>query len=341
MARATSTRPARGGPAVRTGLPWHEVRPAPVVLLSGPEQFLADRASRLLRDRLRAQDPGLEVSDIAADAYAPGELLTLASPSLFGEARLIRVTGVERCTDAFLEEALSYLEQPADDTVVLLRHAGGVRGKRLLDAIRAGRGGSIEVGCAEIKGDQARAEFVGAEVRTAGRQITHGAVRGLVAAFGGDLAELAGAVQQLIDDTDGEITEVAVDRYYGGRIETTAFDVADAALAGRIGDALVLLRHAIESGADPVPVVAAFAMKIRAMAKVAGMRGGGGALAGRLGMAPWQVDRARRDAAGWSDQGLANAVEAVAATDAAVKGGGRDPVYALERMVRIVANRGE
>src|SRR5690606_6133454 len=93
MARpATSRSPRRGAPAP-SGIPWHEIRPAPVVLLSGPEQFLADRAGRLLRDQLREQDPGLEVSDVAADAYAPGELLTLASPSLFGEARLIRVTG--------------------------------------------------------------------------------------------------------------------------------------------------------------------------------------------------------------------------------------------------------
>ncbi len=280
------------------------------------------------------------MSDIDAAAYAPGELLTLASPSLFGEARLIRVSGAERCTDAFLEEAVAYLAAPADDTVVLIRHAGGVRGKRLLDAIRAGTGGAIEVACTELKGDQARAEFVSAEARTAGRRIAPGAVRRLVAAFGGDLAELAGAMQQLLDDVEGDITEAEVERYHGGRIETTAFDVADAALAGRLGDALVLLRHALDSGADPVPVVAAFAMKVRGMAKVAGMRGGGGALAGRLGMAPWQVDRARRDAAGWTDAGLAVAVETVAATDAAVKGAGRDPVYALERMVRVIADRG-
>ena len=339
MARATTSRTGRSR-TPSNALPWHEIRPAPVVLLSGPEQFLADSATRLLRDRLRAEDPGLEVSDIAADAYAPGELITLASPSLFGEARLIRVSGAERCTDAFLDEAIAYLDAPADDTVVLIRHGGGVRGKRLLDAIRAGTGGAIEVGCAEIKGDQARAEFVSAQARTAGRRIAPGAVRGLVSAFGGDLGELAGAVQQLIDDVEGEISEAEVARYYSGRIETTAFDVADAALAGRAGDALVLLRHALDSGADPVPVVAAFAMKLRGMAKVASATGGSGALAGRLGMAPWQVDRARRDVAGWSDDGLATVIEMIAATDAAVKGGGRDPVYALERMVRVVAERG-
>jgi DNA polymerase-3 subunit delta len=61
-----------------------------------------------------------------------------------------------------------------------------------------------------------------------------------------------------------------VERYYGGRVETSAFTVADTAIAGRYGDALVALRHALASGADPVPLVAAIASKLRTMARVAG-----------------------------------------------------------------------
>lgn len=343
MARTGSqTRGSRSAPA-SVALPWHAIRAAPIVLVTGPEDFLADRAIRLLRDRLKEQDPSLEVHDVDAGAYAPGELLTLASPSLFGEPRLIRVEHVEKCSDEFLAETLAYLGAPADDTVVVLRHAGGVRGKRLLDAVRTAvaEGGAIEIGCTELKGDQERGDFVQAEFRTAGRPITPGAVRALVTAFSADLGELASACRQLIEDAEAEITEVTVDKYYGGRVETTAFEVADAAIAGRTGDALVLLRHALESGADPVPVVAAFAMKLRAMAKVTGVRGGGAELAARLGMAPWQVDRARRDGQGWTDDGLAHAIETIAETDAAVKGAGRDPVYALERMVLVIAARGQ
>ena len=112
---------------------------------------------------------------------------------------------------------------------------------------------------------------------------------------------------------------------------------ADAAIAGRHGDALIALRHALDSGADPVPMVAAFAMKVRTMAKVAGARG---AAAGALGLAPWQVDRARRDLIGWTDEGLGTAIQALAAADAAVKGAERDPVFALERLIGIIAARG-
>lgn len=321
-------------------LAWHQARPAPVVLVSGPEEFLAGRVLGRIRELLRADDPSLEVSDVEADHYAPGELATLASPSLFGEPRLIRVSNVEKCNDAFLDEAVRYLDDPAEGTHLVLRHAGGVRGKKLLDAVRAGTGGGIEIVCAELKRDSDKVDFANAEFKTAGRRVTPGAVRALVSAFSDDVAELAAACRQLLADSTGDVTESTVERYYAGRIETNAFKVADAAIAGRAGEALTLLRHALASGADPVPVVAAFASKIRTMAKVAGSRGRSGELASRLGLAPWMVERAQRDLQGWTEEGLARTIEFIAETDAQVKGAGRDPEFALERMVSLVGARG-
>jgi DNA polymerase III subunit delta len=321
-------------------LTWDKVRPARVVLVSGTEEFLAERAIRLLRDILRAEDPSLEINDLDASGYAPGELITLASPSLFAEPRMIRVTGVEKCSDAFLSETLRYIQAPADDTYLVLRHAGGVRGKKLLDAVRGGVGDGIEVVCVELKKDTEKLDFAAAEFSAAGRRASAGALRAIVSAFSGDLAELAGACQQLIADVADDITERTVEKYYAGRVETSAFKVADVAIAGRHGEALILLRHALASGADPVPLVAAFASKLRTMAKVSGARGGSGQIAQKFGLAPWQVDRARRDLQGWSDAGLGAAIQLLAETDAQVKGAGRDPVFALERMIGIVSRRG-
>ncbi|HEY6799462.1 MAG TPA: DNA polymerase III subunit delta [Agromyces sp.] len=337
---ARSGAPTRAKAAAIPQLSWNQVRPAPVVLISGSETVLAERANGMLRDFLRSEDAELEVSDLEADGYRRGELLTLASPSLFGEPRLIRVSAVEKASDDFLIDALEYLEQTAESTTLVLRHGGGQRGKKLLDAIRAGVGGGIEVICAELKKDAEKQDFAATEFRAAGRKIDPRALRALVAAFSDDLAELSAACRQLISDAPAEITEAIVAKYYGGRVETNAFAVADAAIAGRHGDALIALRHALDSGADPVPMVAAFAMKVRTMAKVSGVRGGGPQVASSLGLAPWQVDRARRDLAGWSDEGLQRAIVSLAEADAAVKGAERDPVFALERLVGIIAARG-
>ncbi|MFZ4078508.1 MAG: DNA polymerase III subunit delta [Microbacteriaceae bacterium] len=339
--RSGSARGAAKPKSVIPSLSWDAATVAPVVLVTGPEGFLADRASSTIRDQLRDADPNVEIHDVDATDYAYGTLTSLASPSLFGEPRLIRVSNVEKCNDEFLEDALAYIEATDSDTTLILRHSGGVRGKRLLDQIRAGVGNGTEVVCAEIKSDADKHDFTVAEFRRAGRSITPGAVRALVSAFSSSGSELANACAQLMADADGDIDERLVEQYYGGRVETTAFKVADFALAGRRGDALVSLRHALETGADPVPIVATFASKLRLMAKVWGDRRSANELASVVGAAPWQNDRARRDLqSGWDEPGLRIAIIAVAEADANVKGASRDPVYSIERMIEVVANFG-
>lgn len=336
----TSRKPAGRAATAIPQISWRAPQPAPIVLVSGPEEVCAERAIAGVRDFLRAEDDSLEVSDVRADDYAAGTLLTTTSPSLFGEPRLVRVAGVEKCSDAFLTEALAYLESPQDGATVVLRHTGAsVRGKKLLDAIRAGRGGGVEIACPAVKRDSDRFDFAAGEFQTARKRIAPAALRALVSAFTDDLTELAAACQQLIADVPGDISVETVERYYGGRVETTAFTVADTAIAGRYGDALIALRHALASGADPVPLVAAIASKLRTMARVAGSREPAGALASRLGMKDWQVDRARRDLSGWNETSLGMAIQAAARADAEVKGASRDPVFAVERLVTVIATR--
>src|SRR5690606_10334831 len=333
---------ARGG-AKATKIPqlsWREPRPAPIVLVSGPEEVCAERAIAGVRDYLRAEDPSLEVSDVRADDYAPGTLLALTSPSLFGEPRLVRVSGVERCSDAFLQEAVAYLDAPQEGATVVLRHTGAsVRGKKLLDALRAGTGGGVEIPCPAIKRDSDRVDFASGEFRAAGRRIHPAALRALVSAFADDLTELEAACQQLIGDVEGDITEDVVQRYYGGRVEVSAFVVADTAIAGRYGEALIALRHALASRADPVPMVAAVAMKLRTMARAAGHPEPSRQPPQRPGMKARQLDRARRDLAGWDERSLGMAGQATARAEAEAKGAARDPIFALERMVAVVAPR--
>ncbi len=337
VARAGAKAPLKSAIPVRD---WLHISPASVVLVSGVEDFLADRAITKLRSDMREAQPEIETSDIDASAYPPGRLFELASPSLFNEPRLIRVDAVEKCSDEFLEDALRFLAEPTDEVCLVLRHAGGVRGKKLLDTVRSGKLDAIEVVCAELKSDADKADFAATEFRNAERSISPGALRALVAAFSSSGSELANACQQLLSDASGDITEKTVETYYGGRVEATAFKVADAAIDGRLGEAMMTLRQALDTGADPVPVVAAFASKLRLMAKVAGARKSSNELAAIVGAAPWQIDRAKRDLGNWNESGLGNAIIAVAEADAGVKGASRDPIFALERMVRIVASFG-
>ena len=286
--------------------------------------------TRLL-SQARRKDPSTEISTIEAAAYESHQLDTLASPSLFGEPKLVLVPALEQMNDALLADLLSYVSAPDPGVVVLLRHNGGQRGRRLLDALAESPYPVVTIGA--VKSARDKAALVGSDVRRAGRRMEPEAVGALVDALGSDLRELCSAVDQLVADTRGTITLQAVNTYYAGRFEATGFTVADAAAAGNVAKAITALRHAIATGTEPVPIVAALAMKIRQLARVAAAGGRRGVGPKELGMAPWQVDRARRELSGWSDDALAAAIVAVARADAEVKGESRDPVHAVERAV--------
>ncbi|MGO2112026.1 MAG: DNA polymerase III subunit delta [Pseudoclavibacter sp.] len=343
-AKATSRGSSKGGGrAAKSAIPQvvpREIRPSPIVLISGPEDYFADLALDLLRRTLRLEDPNLEVTEVEASSYTAGTLTTYVSPSLFMEARLVIITGVEKCTDALIADGVQYVTEqaPVDGTTVIFRHSSGTRGKKLLDAIRAAKDIAIEVPCPKPKSNELL-DIVRDEFRAEGRRIEPQAASQLVAAFNTDLAELASACRQLIAVTTDDVTDRDVERYYGGRVETTGFKIADAAIAGRVGDALGLVRHGMSQGVHPVPIVAAIAGKLRLMAKVSDQQGSDAQLAGIAGAAPWQVGQAKRDLRDWDDRMLANAITLTAETDVMVKGGSRDPAFAIERLLRKIAVR--
>ena len=320
-------------------VPWHGVREAPVVLVTGLESFLAERVFRELRDRVRTAQPELEVTDLDATNYSVGTLLDVASPSLFGEARMIRILSGESGGEEFVSDVQSYLEVIADDVILVIRHGGGNRGKKLLDALRAFPN-TLEVECAEVKKEADRAAFAIQEFSRLNVKADRDAVGALVEAFAGDLAELSAACDQIASDALGKpITKDFVDTYYQGRQEVSSFAVADVALDGNRAEALRLLRHAIQTGVDPVPLIAAFAVKLRQLAKVGGYTGSSASAAKDLGMPPWMIDKTRSALRKWTGPTLGRAILAVAEADAMVKGQSRDPEFAVERMVDRIASR--
>lgn len=310
-------------------------RVPPLVLVSGPEQVIADRAVTGVLEDLRVSAPDLEVVRLYAAGYQPGDVLVHAAPSLFGGDKAIVVHDLDEAGDELQQDLLRYLAAPEQGVTLVVRHKGGNRAKKVLDTLKAGRARVVDAPA--IKSDRDKSEFAAREFVAAHRKATSGAVRALVEAVGQNVSELAAACQQLVADTTGVIDERVVLTYHGGKVEATGFKVADAVVAGDTGEALRLLRHAIAVGVDPVPIVAVLAQQLRQLVRV-GAAGRGRSLdvARDLALAPWQVDKARRMLNGWTPDALARSISAVAAADFDVKGGGRDPVYAVERAILTV-----
>ncbi|MDT0443999.1 DNA polymerase III subunit delta [Streptomyces johnsoniae] len=311
--------------------------PGAFALAVGQEELLLDRAVQQVIAAARAADPDTDVRDLAPGALQPGTLAELTSPSLFAERKVVVVRAAQDLPADIVKEIKAYLAAPAEEITLVLLHAGGAKGKGLLDAAR--KAGASEYACPKMTKPAERLAFVRAEFRAAGRSATPAACQALVDAIGSDLRELASACTQLAADVPEAIDEAVVARYYTGRAEASSFTVADRAVEGRTADALEALRWALATGVAPVLVTSALAQGVRAIGKLASAPGGmrQGDLARELGMPPWKIDRVRQQMRGWSANGVALALRAVADADAAVKGGGDDPAYALEKAVVAIA----
>ena len=319
-------------------VPWRAISIAPVILVSGPQDFFADRAIKTVRDLLRKKVENLETVETDAAEYIPGQIFDLASAGLFGDSKLVVFTGAERCSDSFITDMVDYIKQPAEDAVVIIRHNGkSVRGKRMLEAIRASDA-ALEATCIEQSKDAERLSFVEAEFSSNGRKIQRAAAQSLIEIFGKDFEELAAACSQLQNDDSGEVTVELVQRYFGGRLETDGFKIADSAFEGRSAESLLLLRNSLAQGLAGVLIISAFERKIRQMA---GVIGNSRATPASIGVPDWVFDKIRKSTAGWNEDSVANVIHALADTDFAIKGGEGDSIYALERLVTLVANKGK
>lgn len=303
-----------------------------IYLLLGSEAALADRA--LLKLTAQLKDEQAEITTLYAAESAPGEVSDSLSPSLFSERRALIIKDLQDLPEESKPELARYLDSPDSTLTLILVHKGGIKGKALLEQIKKSKPELIT--CEPIKKESEKEEYVRNLFLDLGRKVSPGAVSALVNATGTDLRELNAAVSQLASDTPaGTISEAHVDKYHQGRIETTGFDVADKVMEGDLAGALITLRHALTTGTDPVMITSAIASSLRGVAKVSGINRSQKSfeLAGELAMAPWQIDKARRQLNGWNSNTLSEAVVAIAKCDAQVKGGASDPIYALEQAV--------
>jgi DNA polymerase-3 subunit delta len=308
------------------------VASAPLHLVLGEEELLVERAVQAAVDAARRADPEVEVRRVRTTDLVPGELGELVSPSLFAQGRVVVLFAAHEAGKDIAAAVLDYARNPSEGIVFVVVHAGGGRGKALADGLRAADAAISE--CPRITRFEDRAGFVRDEVQRAGGRISAGAVTALLDTVGSDLRELASAAAQLTTDSGGSVDEAAVRRYHRGRAEVTGFSVAEKVMIGDRVGALETLRWAMQLGVPHVLVADALADAVRTVARVsAAGRSDPYRLASTLGMPPWKVKKAMAQSRGWEREGLAQAIQLVAAVNADVKGVAADAEYALERAV--------
>ena len=309
----------------------------PLHLILGGEELLVDRAVAAIVQAARAYagTDDVPVDHLRAGDVSTNELAELLSPSLFADERVV----VLEAADEAGKDAAALIDSAAADlppgTVLVVVHSGGGRAKALAAQLRE-RGAHIHQ-CAKIAKAGERAAFVRAEFRALNIKADDETVGALLDAVGSDIRELASACSQLVADTGGAVDAKAVRRYHSGKAEVTGFDIADKAVVGDIAGSTEALRWAMLRGVAHVLIADALAEAVHTIARVRPLSGGAHRLAGELGMPPWRIEKAQKQARRWTPDRIATAIRLVASLNADVKGAAADPNYALENTVRKVA----
>ena len=309
----------------------------PLHLVLGGEELLVDRAVAAIVRAARAcaGTDDVPVDHLRAGDVSTNELAELLSPSLFADERVV----VLEAADEAGKDAAALIDSAAADlppgTVLVVVHSGGGRAKALVSQLRE-RGAHIHQ-CAKIAKAGERAAFVRAEFRALNIKADDETVGALLDAVGSDIRELASACSQLVADTGGAVDANAVRRYHSGKAEVTGFDIADKAVVGDIAGSTEALRWAMLRGVAHVLIADALAEAVHTIARVRPLSGGAHRLAGELGMPPWRIEKAQKQARRWTPDRIATAIRLVASLNADVKGAAADPNYALENTVRKVA----
>jgi DNA polymerase-3 subunit delta len=313
-------------------------------LVLGDEELLVERAvADVLRSaRERAGTDDVPVSRMRAGDVGTYELAELLSPSLFADERIVVLeAAAEAGKDAATVIAAAAADVPAG-TVLVVVHSGGGRAKALATELQS-LGAEVHP-CARIAKLSERIDFIRKEFRALRVKVDEETVTALLDAVGSDVRELAAACSQLVADTAGNVDAAAVRRYHSGKAEVKGFDIADKAVAGDVAGATEALRWAMMRGEPLVVLADALAEAVHTIGRVGPLSGDPYRLASQLGMPPWRVQKAQKQARRWTRETVAVAMKIVAQLNANVKGAVADADYALESAVRqvaeLVADRG-
>lgn len=322
-------------------------RVMPVTLVVGGDAYLNELNARTLREKIHQIAPDAEIIELdasSADKYAFDEA---TGPSLFGDGTIVIINDLQNADESLVEAIEKFCQQTQNNennfvesspTWVIARHEGGVKGKSIIT--RLTKAGANTITVPDLKKDDAKLNFVMSIFERHKRSIEPQAAQRLVAVLGGKTGELAALCSQLcFDYDDNPITLDIVDRYLLADPQVTGFFVADKAVAGHAGSAVLAARTAVSQGVDPIALIGALASKIRLIALAIAVRNGTISSA-EAKVNPWALKMAMRQIAGWNSSGISKCLQSLAWADEQCKGGASDANYALEKSIMIIASKG-
>jgi DNA polymerase-3 subunit delta len=276
----------------------------PVTLLWGEDDYLLREAALALLGDTKA-------TEVDAAEWEGGELQSLATPSLFGEARALLVNDARSLRKETLDEIGRYLAAPDPDATLVLACVVAERGKvpaalqKLVEPV-----GEIR------KVDIARKELEPWLVSRA---------RALVETLGPEPGQLVAALVQLQDAfPEQRVGPREIAGQFRGLGEQKTWDLCDRAFGKDLPGAIRSLRSIEEGGDEAIMVLGGIAARLRDLLKVRSLpdRMPPAQVAKEAGLRfDWQARRYQQQARNFSMAQLVALHDRVTEADRALKSG--------------------
>jgi DNA polymerase-3 subunit delta len=307
-----------------------------LILLYGPESYFIDRG--LAAVRAAVIDPAYadfnQVQFHGRD-FKPVEVIDQARTlPVFAERRLVVIRGLDDASAAQLDGLLPYVEEPVDETVLLLT-AGKIDARRKLFQRLKKRGLAIQFKAIYDNQLPTFVRELAAERRIG---LTGGALKLFCKRVGTNLVEVSGEMEKLASylgerdlADEQDVAAIVSDT----RVESI-FNLTDALGQGDIAEALRLLKRLLGEGQPPLMVLAMMTRHFRQLWKISELltqRVPQKELPGKVGVSPYFVDGLVRQSKRFRRAGFSQLFGRFLETDLALKSSGSEAEAHLEQLV--------
>lgn len=298
----------------------------PVYLVQGDDDVKIDAWRARLKKRAEAEGgPGALEAHDAADMPPDAVAAELAAMTFATGTRYILIDGVESWKPGALEPLERALRDLPPETVLVLI-ARGKATAQLANAVGAADGMVRDEG-APTKKDLAK--WVAERAAEQGLQLGADGARTLVAVVGERQQRLAREVERLalLAYPKTDLTPEQVARLAAGEVSTKAFELADAVVAGNVGEALRSAERLRDMGEAPGSLLFAVTRRLREVHAAAELVEAGVPerdIATRIGKPGWLAQRLIATARRTGRDQLQRAICAFADLEIELRGGSRE-----------------
>jgi len=328
------TRPSTRPPAMR-GLRPHELRralskepPGQLYFCVGEEPYLAAEALGLLRGAAIGMEDLFNYHRFEAGDTPIDEIIAAAATlPVFAPRRLVVLTRAEALKTEEQETLAAALDTPAPTTCLVIIAAKADQRRRLFSSLPQR---AVVINCQPLLERELPA-WLNGQATALGLQLAPEVVHALIEQTGTSLHALVNEMEKLrVHAVGGEsptplkIGPEALAQLTAHGRHHSVFELTDAAGERRLADALVIARHLLDEGEQPVGLVAVLTRHLRRLWLAKGSLDQGdtpAALATRLGVMPRYAESLTRQAAGFEAPHLQRLLARCVVADAQLKGG--------------------